>query len=293
MCTQHSGDFFPLIIAHLRVLICFTCSVLQSCLLCFHFSPTTKPTLSFWPITQLLGTTASCCVWMMCGAHALKPGRNQNVFPRSCRVCINLKETKMTVFSFLANVTNIYLLSIYSFHNSGISFLSSPPLSNVPCLLKDVSRAWKPCQTLRLSCAPFCGSCLWKCRRSFPELISPPVAVTDECTRSSRGTLMLPTQHRSDGPEVSASKTPKNRWHQQRKAKYYPNIGFYQEQRHKSTRKWDCSGEEGGNGAARWRLLGGLLTRRHQREEECGEIDNWDGKKDERRAKKKCLPHFS
>lgn len=28
-------------------------------------------------------------------------------------------------------------------------------------------------------------------------------------------------------------------------------------------------------------------------EEECGETDNCDGKKDEREEKKKCLPNFS
>lgn len=35
-----------------------------------------------------------------------------------------------------------------------------------------------------------------------------------------------------------------------------------------------AAAKRGGNGAARWRLLGGLSTRQHQREEECGEIDN-------------------
>lgn len=98
LCVQHLGDFFPAIVTHL-------------CVLMFHMKCSSKlpAVFPFFPPNKQAHTEFLTNHTVVVRHHrrkrfylgdALKPWRNQNKFSRSCRVCINLKETKTAVFSF-------------------------------------------------------------------------------------------------------------------------------------------------------------------------------------------------
>lgn len=118
------------------------------------------------------------------------------------------------------------------------------------------------------------------------ELISPSVAMTDEGARPSCWTFCAPD---SEDPQVSATETPKRSRHGHGKENITPNFGFYREQRPQLSSLWDCGSEEGPDDV----FWVDYQTKRHQmeemKEEECGETDKGDGKKDERKAKKRSV----
>lgn len=178
----------------------------------------------------------------MCRGQALKLG-TEDTFPSSCAIWINLKETKTDVFFLFCPVLPTFTSCQSTVFTTQVSPSLSSPLSSVPCSLMFA------CMKTLLNVTSFLCPVFVALAFESVDALSPNSFLLlwprlwALCAHSSCGTLMLRTQH--DDPEVSASKTPKSSWHHHKKAKYYPNAGFYQGWRHESTGEWDCSGEEG------------------------------------------------